>query len=184
MMNTTVKAATRRLVRSMSTKTQVDWSKPAFSGTPKIAAHFNAIKSWVSMADAEAEKYSAPPGPVDFAAAKASVRDKELVDILEAFYKANTPQPETHEWSTEDQEATDHQIAFMRDQTEYIEEALPVLKKELEFFKAVRTTKDTTYRQMCENHPVIHEEVEDELERREWFKDTEFDKSKDGAAAH
>lgn len=130
------------------------------------------------MADSEAAKYSAPPAPVDFAAAKKNIKDKELVDTLEAFYKANKPAAETFEWDAKDQEMTDHHLAFLKDQEEFNSEALPVLKNELEFWKSIRTTEETTVEELSMAHPVIHEEVEDEIERREWFKDTEFDKSK------
>ena len=69
-------------------------------------------------------------------------------------------------------------MAFLRDQSAFNEEALPVLKKERDFWKSIRTTKETTYLEMCENHPVIHEEVENELEARDWFSNTDFDKTK------
>ena len=40
----------------------------------------NAFRAWVTTADVMAEKYSKPPTPVDFAGAKSSIRDTELVD--------------------------------------------------------------------------------------------------------
>jgi hypothetical protein len=52
------------------------------------------------------------------------------------------------------------------------QELLPVLEAELAFQKNNRTTSDTTVFDMKVNYPVIHEEIEDEIERREWFKDT------------
>jgi hypothetical protein len=42
--------------------------------------------------------------------------------------------------------------------------------KEIEFLKGTRTSADTTIHDLMCNNPTIHEEIEDELERREWFK--------------
>ena len=49
-----------------------------------------------------AEKYSAHPAAIDFASAKASVRDSQLIEALESFYAAAKPPAESYEWSTED----------------------------------------------------------------------------------
>merc|ERR1712226_1701327 len=114
-----------RISRTALARASVDWTKPVFTSSAKATAHYNAIKSWVAMSEADVGKYSAPPGPVDFATAKKGIKDKELVGMLEAFYKANAPPPETHEWSKEDQEQTEHHLAFLRDQTAFNEEALP-----------------------------------------------------------
>ena len=129
------------------------------------------------MADAEAEKYGSPPPPIDFATAKKSIKDKELVNVLEAFYKANHPPAETHEWPAEEKAHAENHLAFVRDQSAFNEEALPILENEVKFLKTARTTRDTTYLDMCMNYPSIHEEIEDEIEERKWFKDTEFDTS-------
>ena len=149
-----------------------------WTASPQAAAHYNAIKSWVAMADSAAETYKTAPGPIDFGATKSKVRDQELVNMLESFYKANQPPAETHEWPAEDKKQMDHHIEFLKELDAFHKEALPVLEKELEFQKSNRTTTETTMFDMKVNYPAIHEEIEDEIERREWFKDTAFDKSK------
>lgn len=151
-----------------------------WTSSPEVAAYYNQVKSWVAMADSAAETYKSPPGPIDFEATKSKVRDKELVSMLESFYKANKPPPETHEWPKAEQEQMDYHIQFLKELDAFHKEALPVLETELEFQKANRTTKDTTMFDMKVNYPAIHEEIEDEIERREWFKDTPYDKSKSG----
>ena len=50
-----------------------------------------------------------------------------------------------------------------------------MIQNEIEFSKNNRTTTETTVFDMKLNYPLIHEEIEDELERREWFKDTEYE---------
>ena len=124
------------------------------------------------MSESMSEKYASPPGPVDFAGAKKSVRDQSLVDTLEAFYKANAPPPETFSWPQEEQALTEKKIAYLKELDALHQELLPVLQEELEFQQSNRTSADTTITEMKANYPVIHEEIEDELERREWFKDT------------
>lgn len=124
------------------------------------------------------EKYQKPPTPIDFAAAKKKVRDAVLVESLEKFYKANTPPPEKYEWSPEEISETDAQISYLKELDNMNKEMLPVLTEELNFLQANRTTKESTIFDMEVNYPLIHEEIEDELERREWFKDTGFDTNK------
>lgn len=124
------------------------------------------------MSDAAFEKYQKPPAPVDFASAKKAVRDKELIDALEAFYKASKPPPETHEWPKEEAMKTEENIAYLKELDAVNKEFLPVLEAEIDFQKNNRTSTDTTMFDMMLNYPLIHEEIEDELERREWFKDT------------
>jgi hypothetical protein len=150
-----------------------------------MTAHYNNIKSWVAMAEATQEEYQKPPPPVDFAAAKAKVRDQELVDTLKTFYESNTPPPEVHEWPAAEQEKMEHHLTFLRELDAFNKEALPVLEKELEFQTANKTSVNTTMLDMKCNYPAIHEEIEDEIERREWFKDTSYDTgSSKAAAAH
>ena len=129
------------------------------------------------MADSEAQKYSSPPPSIDFAAAKTKIKDTELVDLLESFYNSNKPAPETFEWPEDDKQHTENHLAFMRDQAAFDAEALPVLEKEVEYLKETRTTEETTVYDMYLKYPSLHEEIEDEIEEREWFKDTGLESS-------
>jgi hypothetical protein len=129
------------------------------------------FRSWVATAEAQAEKYKSPPGPIDFAAAKSSVRDKELVEFMETFYKSAKLPAETYEWDAEDKKFKLDHMEQVKEQAVVYAELKADTLKEIEFLKSTRTSADTTvYDLMC-NNPTIHEEIEDELERREWFKD-------------
>lgn len=119
-----------------------------------------------------AEKYNAPPAAVDFASAKASVRDTELIDALEAMYKAGAPPSESFAWSAEDKADKEAQIAEAKAQLAFTEEMIADTEKEIAFMKANRTTRDTSATELAEVYPDVAEEIEDELDRREWFKDT------------
>jgi hypothetical protein len=147
-------------------------SRPVWSLTPEVTAKANRLKSWVAMTETHFEKYQKPPPPVDFASAKKKVRDQELVEMLEKFYTSNTPPAEVHSLTPEELEDMEHKLAYARDLDALNKELLPVLEVELEFQVANRTTMETTIHDMKLNYPMIHEEIEDELERREWFKDT------------
>lgn len=124
------------------------------------------------MSDSQYEKYQKPPSPVDFQSAKTKVRDTELVNTLEQFYKANTPPPESHVLSAEEKNDMEQKIAYLKQLDLCHREFLPILEKEIDFQKSNRTTADTTIFDMKLNYPLLHEEIEDEIERREWFKDT------------
>jgi hypothetical protein len=126
----------------------------------------------VAMSDALFEKYQSPPAPIDFSAAKQAVRDKDLVSSLETFYKSSQPPPEVHDMPAIETQNSNETIAYLKELDSLHQEMLPVLEKEIDFFTTTRTSKDTTVFDMKLNYPLIHEEIEDELERREWFKDT------------
>lgn len=136
-----------------------------------IVHDVNQFRAWVATADAQAEKYKAPPAAVDFASAKESIRDKELVDMVEAFYKSASPPAEVHEWDADDQKMKEEHFAQVKEQAAFYADLKEDLVKEIEFQKATRTTADTTVHDLMCNNPTIHEEIEDEIERREWFKD-------------
>jgi hypothetical protein len=136
-----------------------------------IAPSVNQFRAWVATADSQAEKYKTAPGPIDFASAKSGIRDKEFVDILESFYKTAAIPSETHEWDSEDQKMKIEHFEQVKEQAAFYAELKEDLLKEIAFQKATRTTEDTTvYDLMC-NNPTIHEEIENEIENREWFKD-------------
>jgi hypothetical protein len=129
------------------------------------------------MSESEHEKYQKPPAAVDFTAAKKTVRDKELVNLLESFYKANEPPPDIHVMPVEEKTKSEENIAYLKELDSFHKAFIPVIEKEIDFQMNNRTTADTTLFDMQVNYPLIHEEIEDELERREWFKDTEYDKA-------
>ena len=139
-----------------------------------IVNNVNAFRSWAATAEAMAEKYQRYPDAIDFKATKDTVRDKELVEMIEQFYKAAELPPETHVW---DQEDHDYKLAHfeqVKEQAAVYAEIKEDLMKEIEFQKANKTTADTTiYDLMC-NNPTIHEEIENEIENRQWFKDIGF----------
>lgn len=136
-----------------------------------IVQNVSVFRSWVATADAQAEKYKAAPAPIDFKAAKESVRDKELVTFMEEFYKSAKLAPETHTWDAEERDFKMAHLEQVKEQAQVYKELKEDTLKEIEFLKSTRTTEDTTvYDLMC-NNPTIHEEIEDEIERREWFKD-------------
>jgi hypothetical protein len=137
-----------------------------------VTAGYNKLRSWVATAESMAEKYKEAPAPIDFNKAKQSVRDKDLIASLESFYKTNQPPPETYEMPASEIQDSVETIAYLKELDALNKEMLPIVEKEIEFYEHARTTSETTVFEMRVNYPLIHEEIEDELERREWFKDT------------
>jgi hypothetical protein len=142
-----------------------------------VKAKFNNLRSWVASAEATYEKYQHPPSPIDFATPKGTIRDKELVSTLEAFYTTNQPPVKSYAMPVEELTATEERITYLKELHAVHEEFLPILEKEIDFQVNNRTTKDTTMVDMQMNYPLIHEEIEDELERREFYKDSGIGKS-------
>lgn len=136
-----------------------------------IAHNVNNFRAWVATADAEAEKYKHYPSAIDFKGTKEAVRDKEFVDMIESFYVAAELAPEVHEWDKADHDYKLAHFDQVKEQAAVYAELKEDLMKEIEFQKKTKMTANTTvYDLMC-NNPTIHEEIEDEIERREWFKD-------------
>lgn len=140
--------------------------------TPRTASKVNAFKAWVASGDAMAEQYKKAPAPLDFKDAKGKLRDKEFVESLEKFYKTASPPPEVYEAPEGAAEERAKYLEMFKESEAFDQELKVAVKAELEFMKQNRTTKDTTIHDFKMNYPAIHEEIEDEIEAREWFKNT------------
>eukprot|EP00584_Thalassiosira_punctigera_P002922 CAMPEP_0172534520 /NCGR_PEP_ID=MMETSP1067-20121228/6850_1 /TAXON_ID=265564 ORGANISM="Thalassiosira punctigera, Strain Tpunct2005C2" /NCGR_SAMPLE_ID=MMETSP1067 /ASSEMBLY_ACC=CAM_ASM_000444 /LENGTH=168 /DNA_ID=CAMNT_0013319323 /DNA_START=66 /DNA_END=572 /DNA_ORIENTATION=- len=158
--------------RSAQRLASVDWSSPVFKGDHELTAMVAGFRAWTAQADAMVEKYSSPPAPIDFAAAKASVRDVALVDALEKMYTSSSPPPLTYEWSAEDRAKKAQLVEDAKEGLAFTQEMIEDTQKEIAFLRVNRTTRDTSTSDMKEVYPDIAEEVETEIENREWFKDT------------
>jgi len=142
-----------------------------FKGDSDLVASVNNFKSWVASAEAMASKYAAPPPPIDFGATKKVVRDKAIVDSLEKFYSSAKPPPKTYEWSAEDKAFAQQQIDEAKSREAFTAELIEDAEKEIAFLKANRTNREMSYTEMAEAYPDLADEVEEELDNREWFKD-------------
>lgn len=142
-----------------------------FKGDTDLVASVSNFRGWVASAEAMAAKYSAPPPPVDFEATKKVVRDKSLVDSLEKFYTSNKAPPKTYEWSAEDKASADEQIAEAKSREAFTAELIADAEKEIAFLKANRTDREMSYTEIAEAYPDLADEVEEELDNRDWFKD-------------
>uniref|UniRef100_A0A7S2R087 ATP synthase subunit d, mitochondrial n=1 Tax=Eucampia antarctica TaxID=49252 RepID=A0A7S2R087_9STRA len=166
-MSLTVRNVVRRLAHR-----NINWSSPLFKGDPEVASATVAFRSWAASADAMAEKYSAAPATIDFASAKSAVRDSALVETLENLYNTNTPPAEVYEWSVEDKADKAQQIEDAKGRLAFTQEMIDESEKELAFMKSTKTTRDTSASDLKQNYPDLAEEIEKEIENREWFKDT------------
>jgi F-type H+-transporting ATPase subunit d len=142
-----------------------------FKGSPEVAAAVSSFRAWAAGAEAMAEKYSAPPSPVDFAKSKSAIRDKAIVDELEKFYSSNTPPPEVFSWSEKDKADKMRQIEEAKERMAFTAEMIEDTEREISFMNCNRTTRMTSGSDIKEAYPDIADEVEKELEQRKWFKD-------------
>lgn len=147
-------------------------SSPVFKGDNELSSMVAGFRAWTAQADAMAEKYSAAPSPIDFASAKKSVRDVSLVESLEKMYTSSSPPPLTYEWSKEDQAAKAQLIEDAKAGLAFTQEMIEDTEREIAYLRTHRTTRETSTSDMKEIYPDIAEEVEKEIENREWFKDT------------
>merc|ERR1740117_183842 len=161
-------SAFRRTAQRLS----VDWSAPAFKGDHELSAMVAGFRAWTAQANTMAEKYAGPPAPPDFAAAKTLCRDELLVVQLENMYATSSPPPQTHEWSADDRAHKATLIEEAKAELAFTQEMIDDTEREIEFLRAHRTTRDVSTNDMKEVYPDIAEEVETEIENREWFKDT------------
>jgi hypothetical protein len=148
-------------------------SRPQFNVTPEVASSINKLKNFAAEATSALETYKEPPKPIDFK--KVQVKDQGLIDMMEAFYKSAELPPTTYAYPAEEAAADDARIAMAAEMDTYYQEATPVLQNEIEFYTTHRSHLGVSVDEMRMWYPLIHEEIMDELERREWFKDTEFD---------
>jgi len=146
-------------------------SSPHFKSNPELSAAVSSFRAWAASAESMAEKYSAPPTPIDFASAKSSVRDKTLIDNLEAFYTSSSPDAEVYEWSADEKAAKLEQIEEAKGRLAFTQEMIEETDAELDFMKTNRVGRDTSVSDMKEAYPDVAEETEKELEERKWFKD-------------
>ena len=166
----TFSATSRRAVRTLAHR-NVNWSAPIFKGNPELASYVNTFRSWVAESEAMAEKYSAPPAPIDFTAHKAQIRDQTLSSNLEALYKSATVPPEVYEWSQEDQAKRQEALEDAKNTVEQTLQDIKDTEEEILFLKANRTTRDTCVADLKAVYPDVAEEIDTEINNREWFKD-------------
>lgn len=159
-------------------------SRPVWTADPESAVRNNKIRSWVASADAMYEKYSSPPAPIDFGKAKTTIRDKGLIEGLESFYKTAQLPVESQTMPESEIIYAEQRIKYLGELHELHKEYIPVIEAEIDFQQKNFTTAETTLFDMEVNYPLIHEEIEDELEKREWFKDTGYGGSGNVEAAH
>ena len=130
------------------------------------------FRAWTAKADTMATKYAAPPTPIDFATAKKSIRDTSLVESLEKLYSTSKPAPLTYEWSSEDRASKAQLIEDAKAGLAFTQEMIDDTTREIAYLRVNRTSRDTSVSDLKEIYPDIAEEVETEIEKREWFKDT------------
>ena len=141
------------------------------TASPELSAAVLNFRGWAANAESMAQKYSAPPAPIDFSAIKASVRDKELVQILETFYATAKAPAQLVEWTAEEQAMCQFKIDEARDDVVLYNELIADTEREIQYLKENMTTLETSAVDIFMMDPEIAAEVDDEIDARAWFKD-------------
>mmetsp|Transcript_22320 Transcript_22320/g.34101 ORF Transcript_22320/g.34101 Transcript_22320/m.34101 type:complete len:172 (-) Transcript_22320:68-583(-) len=163
-------ATSRRVIRTVAYR-NVDWESPIYKD-PEVLPKANQFRAWVASASALKEKYAAPPTAIDFGGFKETARDKSLIESIEKLYSTASPPPEVYAWDPEDKAQKEAVITTAEEQQDLLGELIDDAEKEMALLKDNRLSWDTTVEDIYALYPDIEEEVEDELENREWFKDT------------
>jgi tRNA A37 threonylcarbamoyladenosine synthetase subunit TsaC/SUA5/YrdC len=77
----------------------------------------------------------------------------------------------TYEWSAEDKASSLQQIEEAKSREAFTAELIEDTEKEIAYLKANRTTREMSFTEMAEAYPDLADQVEAELDNREWFKD-------------
>lgn len=141
------------------------------TASPELSAAVLNFRGWAANAESMAQKYSAPPTPIDFSAVKASVRDKELVETLETFYATAKAPPQLVEWTAEEQAMCQMKIDEAKDDVALYNELIADTEREIQYLKDNMTTLETSAEDIFVMDPEIAAEVDDEIDQRAWYKD-------------
>ncbi|KAF0689857.1 Aste57867_18727 [Aphanomyces stellatus] len=125
---------------------------------------------------AEGLHYQREPEAINFTHYRNLIKNKDLVDALEENYRTIVfPDIKPEDCYTpgrsveSDLKPTFNRLhAEIEDSTERIEE----LKEFITLLEATRTTKDTSVDEVAAMHPEIADEIEDEIARLDWEKDS------------
>merc|ERR1719162_218955 len=99
-------------------------------------------------------------------------RDQSLVSNLENFYESASIPAEVVEWSEDDKALRLKQIEEAKGEMQQVHKFIEETEAEIEHLKVNRTTRDSTAGEMMKAYPEIAKEIDGEIDRREWFKET------------
>ncbi|TDH70181.1 hypothetical protein CCR75_008669 [Bremia lactucae] len=154
---------------------------------PRARAALDSLRDAHGQMAAEARMYVKEPEPIDFDYYRSVIKNKELVDAMEANYKSIsfpviTPEeldisaksdelPE--ELRLNEQEVVDKLFSQLNEKVADSKARIEELKELIGLMEETRTTLDTTMDEMTAMYPEVEEEIDDEIANLEWEKDTQ-----------
>lgn len=179
----------RKQVVSRALQTRaIEWTAISQKLTdPRARAALDSLRDVHGQIAGEARTYVKEPEPIDFDYYRSVIKNKDLVDAMEANYKniafpVITPEeldvsakssdlPD--ELRVNEQETVDKLFAQLNEKVADSKARIEELKELIGLMEETRTTLATTMDEMTAMYPEVEDEIDDEIANLEWEKDTQ-----------
>ncbi|GMF30560.1 unnamed protein product [Phytophthora lilii] len=172
----------KQVVRRVQQTRAIEWAAISQKLTdPRARAALDSLRDVHGQIAAEARAFVKEPEAIDFDYYRSVIKNKELVDAMEANYKSisfPTISPEEldaaaksadlpEELRLNEQETVDKlKVADSKARIEELKELIGLMEE-------TRTTLATTMDEVTAMYPEVEEEIDDEIANLEWEKDTQ-----------
>ncbi len=141
---------------------------------PVVLSAMSAQSARLGEVQSLATQYAAPPTALDFTKYKDSIKtNRDLVEQLEKFYKANITTVALAKESLSPEEKLEDEAFLQEVQTVSAQyaELIQMWEKEITLLEENKVSKTTTLAQLYEVYPEIAEELEDDMDDFNLIKD-------------
>lgn len=176
----------QQVVRRCLTQRAVEWDAiSAKLSDPRARAALDSLRNAHGEIQAEARKYVHEPEAIDFDYYRSIIKNKELVDAMEANYKsiafptitpadldvvtADTPE----ELRLNEKETIDQLFAQLNEKVEDSKNRIVELQELIGLMEETRTSRATTMDEVTAMYPEVADEIDDEIANYDWEKDVQ-----------
>lgn len=160
------------VLRTVRRTRSMDWLALAGKvSTDGARADVARLRDLVGEIQAEHQKFSGSPAPIDFDAYRSSINTPGLVDQFEAAYNSLSFPTYANESAASALADFDAVLATAESATSASAARLAVLEGMITSAETTKTSADTTVEEVLARHPEIGEEIDEEIKKHEWWKD-------------
>lgn len=176
----------QQVVRRCVSARATEWEAiSAKLSDPRARAALDSLRNAHGEIQAEARKYVVEPEPIDFEYYRSVIKNKELVDAMEANYKsisfpeispadldavtADTPE----ELRLNEKETVDQLFAQLNEKVEDSKKRIVELQELVGLMEETRTSRATTMDEVTAMYPEVADEIDDEIANYDWEKDVQ-----------
>ncbi|KAG1698906.1 hypothetical protein DVH05_014324 [Phytophthora capsici] len=178
----------KQVVRRALQTRAIEWAAISQKLTdPRARAALDSLRDVHGQIAADARAYVKEPEAIDFDYYRSVIKNKELVDAMEANYKSisfPTITPEEldaaaksadlpEELRLNEQETVDKLFSQLNEKVADSKARIEELKELIGLMEETRTTLATTMDEVTAMYPEVEEEIDDEIANLEWEKDTQ-----------